>query len=200
MSFHLTTRAAMVPAARVSASAAGRPGASMLLAGMAALACLTSLPAAAAVELAYVDSRAYTGAQCTSDGTTSLLTDGTRENAAVIPSGGSNSSFQMFQCPIVLPGYHSDAAGARLLLEVRTNQGANPNKALCRITIGGSTPGLPEEVFDTPSITVNLPAVQLQPWTVLPGRFTAHLRCRIYDRPSGSTSKAGLVSYTVTIY
>ena len=168
---------------------------------MVGLTGLASLPAVAAVELAFVDTRAYTGAQCTSDGPTTLTTDGTRENTAVVPSGGSNStSYQLFQCPIVLPGYHSDAAGARLLLDVRTNSGSNPNKALCRITIGGTTPGLPEEVFDTPSITVNLPEVQAQAWNVIPARYTAHLRCRIYDRPTSSGSKAGLVSYTVTVY
>jgi hypothetical protein len=87
-----------------------------------------------------------------------------------------------------------------LLLELATVQGSNPNKTLCRITIGGTTPGLAEVVFDTPSVTVNLPAVLASPWNVIPARYTAHLRCRIYDKPSGGSTKASLVSYTVTVY
>lgn len=170
----------------------------------AALAVLTfaaSLPAAAAVEQAFVDTRAYTGAQCTSDGPTTLATDGARENSSIIGLGGNlNTSYQMFQCPIVLPGYHSDAAGARVLVDVRTRQGSNPNGALCRLTIGGLTPGLPEVVFDTPSVTVNLPAVQAAPWNVMSARYTAHLRCRIYDLPINGSTKAALISYTVTVY
>lgn len=171
-----------------------------LLIALATLAGLASTPALAAVEQAFVDSRAYTGAQCTSDGPTSLSAEGERENLSNIPSGGSSNSFQMYQCPIVLPGYHSDANGARLLLEVRSRQGSNPNKMLCRIAIGGSTPGLAEEVFDSPSVTVNLPAVQASPWNVMPARYTAHLRCRVYNLPSGGTTRASLISYTVTVY
>lgn len=200
MSFTSHAPYSMQSDSRRAVSATARHLRSTLWVGMAAWASLSTAPAAAAVEQAFVDSRAYTGAQCTSDGPTSLTTDGARENTAVIPSGGSSASFQMYQCPIVLPGYHSDAGGARLLLEVVTVQGSNPNKALCRITIGGSTPGLAEVVFDTPSVTVNLPAVLAAPWNVIPARYTAHLRCRIYDKPSGGSTKASLVSYTVTVY
>jgi hypothetical protein len=159
----------------------------------------------------FLDYRAYTGAACSSDGSSTVSDAGTRVNTSTV---SRDATYQTFHCPLSLAGYFTDAnrqppslivnvfalgpsptaaangeSSCKLVVTPTGSGGSVLQQTLAIAANGSSTPQQLSFLMTLPERPSNFVAFTLAP-------YTAHLRCRLMN--SNVLPNAGIRSYSVS--